>query len=254
MTYIRSEGTGNYGGLGQYHGRIQSRPSRLGAFGKYYAPAPAPDISRDLMEMRHKHEMEMMKLRMEMMAMMRNGQQVPQTIIKEIEAQSQATPAATAAQASESSEQVKALAAELEKLKREQQMAKQGGATEGTDKTKKELLAAREHQDFFMRSTNKPDANIHWKSWERLKQLIPANFNEAKYLANNPDVAAAVKSGAMPSGAYHYAMYGMGAGCQASKDPSGKGTCDQKQRSFNGYRNRRPGFLNGITSMWNQRG
>jgi len=142
------------------------------------------------------------------------------------------------------------LQSELEKLRRGQQMAREGGATIGTNKTKKELLAPGEKQVAFMRSTNKPGANVHWKSWERLKTLIPANFNEQKYLANNPDVAAAVKAGVMPSGAYHYAMYGMGPGCHVSTDPSGKGKCDPSPRSFQGYR--RPGFLAGIFSMWDQ--
>jgi hypothetical protein len=100
-----------------------------------------------------------------------------------------------------------------------------------------------------MRSSKKPGANIHWKSWERLKTFLPADFNEAKYLANNPDVAAAVKQGAMPSGAYHYVMYGMGPGCHAADDPSGKGHCDKTRRSFQGYR--RPGYLSGIFANWN---
>ena len=206
--------------------------------------------ARNLMitKTRHQQQMEMMKLRMEMMAMMRQGQQVPQVIIKQIETAAAAAPASTAAEASQVSDSVKALQAELDKLKREQEMAKEGGATQGTDKTKKELLAAREHQDFFMRSSKKPGANIHWKSWERLKTKIPADFNEQKYLANNPDVAAAVKQGAMPSGAYHYAMYGMGPGCHASLDPSGKGKCDRAKRSFQGYR--RPGYLSGVFSNW----
>jgi SAM-dependent methyltransferase len=34
-------------------------------------------------------------------------------------------------------------------------------------------------------------------------------FNEAEYLAANPDVAAAVRSGACPSGAEHYALFGV---------------------------------------------
>lgn len=257
MAYSRLSNSGNYGGLGNFHGA--RRPTRrratyggLGAFGKgFIAPPPQQnnwDQERKLMEMRHQHQMEMMKLRMELMGMMRSGQQVPQVIIKEIEAAAAAAPATTTAEASQVSDSVKALQAELDKLKREKEMAAEGGATAGTDKTKKELLAAREHQDFFMRSSKKPGANIHWKSWERLKTKIPADFNEQKYLANNPDVAAAVKQGAMPSGAYHYAMYGMGPGCHASLDPSGKGKCDRAKRSFQGYR--RPGYLSGVFSNW----
>ena len=123
-------------------------------------------------------------------------------------------------------------------------------------KAKKELLRGKTHirQEAFMRSSKKPGQNKHWKSWERLKKLVPADFNEAKYLSSNPDVAAAVKQGAMPSGAYHYAMYGMGKGCHASQDPSGRGKCDSKQRTFKGYRGRRPGYLSGIFSNWSQAG
>jgi hypothetical protein len=36
----------------------------------------------------------------------------------------------------------------------------------------------------------------------------PSGFNEADYLSANPDVAAAVRSGACPSGATHYELYG----------------------------------------------
>jgi hypothetical protein len=215
------------------------------------APMPqAPDAKargwdKEMTEMRHKHEMEMMKLRMEMMQMMRQGKDVPASVKEKVAKATSAPPGSAEAAAA-----VKRLAEELEALKRSQKMAKQGGTTTGTTKTKKELLAPGAKQEAWMRSTKKKGANKHWKSWERLKKLIPANFNEAKYLANNPDVANAVSSGAMPSGAWHYAMYGMGAGCQASQDPSGRGKCDKATRTFSGYR--RPGYLSGIFSNWNQ--
>ena len=38
---------------------------------------------------------------------------------------------------------------------------------------------------------------------------LPANFNEAAYLAANPDVAAAVRANQMASGAQHYLQYGI---------------------------------------------
>jgi SAM-dependent methyltransferase len=38
---------------------------------------------------------------------------------------------------------------------------------------------------------------------------LVSDFNEEEYLAANPDVAAAVASGACPSGAEHYAIYGI---------------------------------------------
>jgi hypothetical protein len=213
------------------------------------------DNKMELMEMRHKHQMEMMKLRMEMMSMMRQGKQVPQVIREKVIQAAQAAPATSTAAADKASADVKRLAAELEKLKRSKTMAKEGGATAGSTKTKKELLVGKSSatQQAFMRSSKKPGQNIHWKSWERLKKLIPADFNEAKYLSSNPDVAAAVKQGAMPSGAYHYAMYGMGKGCQAGKDPSGRGKCDKTPRVFKGY-NRRPGYLSGIFANWDQAG
>jgi|SRR5580692_9010610 hypothetical protein len=40
--------------------------------------------------------------------------------------------------------------------------------------------------------------------------MVPIDdFNEEQYLAANPDVAAAVRSGACPSGQEHYALYGI---------------------------------------------
>lgn len=102
----------------------------------------------------------------------------------------------------------------------------------------------------FMRSTKKVGANVPWNAWARLRTRLPANFNEAKYLANNPDVANAVRAKVMPSGAWHYVMYGMGPDCQAGLNPSGAGTCDPNARSFSGWR--RPGYLAGIFANWDQ--
>jgi len=53
----------------------------------------------------------------------------------------------------------------------------------------------------------------------------------------------------MPSGAWHYAMYGMGPGCQAGS--AKPGSCDSRPRSFQGWR-RRPGYLSGIFANWSQ--
>ncbi|RJR10251.1 hypothetical protein C4588_03555 [Candidatus Parcubacteria bacterium] len=130
---------------------------------------------------------------------------------------------------------------------------KGGTVVEGAGgQTQRELLTT-PGQTFFTRTTDKPTANLHWRDWRRLQQFLPANFNEEKYLANNPDVAEAVRKGAMPSGAYHYVMYGMGPGCHAGDDPSGKGKCDPSARSFAGWRrNKRPGYLSGIFANWNQ--
>jgi hypothetical protein len=198
------------------------------------------DQQLQLKKLRHEHEMAMMKLRLELQ---KKG--LPPAAVQQATQKSAATASAAVA-----SGDVAALKAELDALKRAQDVAKQGGAVTGTTQSVKELLAPGQRQVSFMRSSKKPGQQAHWKSWERLKQLIPADFDEAKYLLNNPDVAAAVKSGAMPSGAYHYAMYGMGAGCQAGKDPSGKGHCDTSPRSFKGWR--RPGYLAGIFANWDQ--
>jgi len=239
--YIRSfnglGGTRRHGGLG-FFGKSWGPPS----------PPPTPtgltfDQKMQLQKMQQDHEMEMMKLRLQL----QQAGASPQAV-KEVTTQAQSTAASAVA-----SGDIAALKAELDALKRAQDVAKQGGSVEGTEKSVKELLAPGAKQVAFMRSTNKPDANIPWNSWERMKALLPANFNEEKYLANNPDVAQAVKSGAMPSGAYHFVMYGMGPGCHVSSNPSGKGHCDASPRSFAGLRGgRRPGYLSGIFANWDQ--
>ena len=128
-----------------------------------------------------------------------------------------------------------------------------GEVVEGSQgQTQRELLS-QQGQTFFTRSSDAPDANLRWDDWQRLKTMLPANFNEEKYLAKNPDVAEAVRKKAMPSGAWHYVMYGM-PGCQAG-EKSGK-TCEARalagwRRGLNGYRKptRRPGYLSGY-SPW----
>jgi SAM-dependent methyltransferase len=42
----------------------------------------------------------------------------------------------------------------------------------------------------------------------RKMKSVPPNFDETSYLTANPDVAAAVKSGIVPSGAEHYVLHG----------------------------------------------
>lgn len=74
-------------------------------------------------------------------------------------------------------------------------------------KTRKELLTS-PGQRKFTRSTTKPGAGKVKTDFERLMKDVPAGFNEATYLSKNPDVAKAVKQGAMPSGLWHYVMYG----------------------------------------------
>jgi len=121
------------------------------------------------------------------------------------------------------------------------------------DQTHRELMT-QSGQTFFTRSSDAPDANLRWDDWNRLKTMLPPNFNEAKYLAKNPDVADAVRKKAMPSGAWHYVMYGMGPGCQAG-EKQGR-TCETRalegwRRGLNGYNKpmRRPGYLAGY-SPW----
>jgi SAM-dependent methyltransferase len=50
---------------------------------------------------------------------------------------------------------------------------------------------------------------IYLSSHGYIRMLPPSDFNEEEYLAANPDVAAAVRTGACPSGAEHYALYGI---------------------------------------------
>lgn len=84
-----------------------------------------------------------------------------------------------------------------------------GEVVEGAGgRTEREVLST-PGQSFFTRTTDPVDANLRWDDWNRLKGLLPANFNEEKYLARHPDIAKAVQTGAMPSGAWHYVMYGM---------------------------------------------
>lgn len=129
-----------------------------------------------------------------------------------------------------------------------------GEVVEGAGgQTQRELLS-QQGQTFFTRSSDAPDANLRWDDWQRLKAMLPANFNEAKYLAKNPDVADAVRKKAMPSGAWHYVMYGM-PGCQSGAK-TGQ-SCETRalegwrRRGLGGYRKpmRRPGYLSGY-SPW----
>ena len=231
--------------LNDYTPQLNGYTSRLGGFfGKgWHQPPPSKpagltfEQKMKMQQMQHQHEMEMLKLRLQL----QQSGASPQTV-REVTKETQ-TKAATAA----ASGDVAALKKELDALKRAQEVAKQGGSVKGTEKSVKELLAPGAKQVAFMRSTNKVGRNIAWNSWERMKAFLPADFNEQKYLANNPDVAKAVKAGIMPSGAYHYVMYGMGPGCHAGKNK--KGTCDAKARSFSGYR---PGYLSGIFANWDQ--
>jgi len=127
-----------------------------------------------------------------------------------------------------------------------------GSIVQGTPgQTQRELLAT-PTQTTFTRTTDVVDVNIPWNDWRRLKEMLPVDFNEAKYIQNNPDIAKAVSAGVMPSGAWHYVMYGM-PGCQANQKEGAK--CEA--RSFAGWRRglgnhrtgRRPGYLAGY-SMW----
>jgi len=123
----------------------------------------------------------------------------------------------------------------------------QGGAVvEGSGgQTQRELLTT-PGQDFFTRTTDHAE-NIRWDDWRRLKELLPANFDEAKYLTKHPDVANAVNKKVMPSGAWHYVMYGM-PNCQAK---ASKGTpCENRDLAgwlgLAGLKKlRRPGYLSG---------
>lgn len=130
-----------------------------------------------------------------------------------------------------------------------------GEVVQGTGgQTQREVLST-PGQSFFTRTTDTRGSNLRWDDWERLKALLPANFDEQKYLAKNPDVAEAVRIGAMPSGAWHYVMYGM-PGCQYGAKNGSK--CEtralegwRRRGGLNGYRKpmRRPGYLAGYR-LW----
>jgi len=98
-------------------------------------------------------------------------------------------------------------------------------------RTRKELLTS-PGQVKFTRSSVKPGAGKVATHFEKLMKDVPADFDESKYLANNPDVAKAVKQGAMPSGLWHYVRYGKKEG-----------------RSFSGWFGEFGGFLGGNTLL-----
>jgi len=128
----------------------------------------------------------------------------------------------------------------------EGQGTKGGAIVEGAGgKTERELLTT-PGQDAFMRSTDAVDANLGPTDWRRLGPA-PAGYNEAAYLARHPDVADAVRQKAMPSGLWHYLMYGKN---------EGRALAGWGRRGFAGVNRtrrgvRRPGFLSGIFSNWN---
>lgn len=106
------------------------------------------------------------------------------------------------------------------------QIQAQGGIVGGSNMTVQQALTS-PGQYFFTRSSDQPGSNRHPDFYSDLGPP-PPNWNEQKYLANNPDVATAVKAGAMPSGLWHYLKYGK-----------------NENRSFSGWRmpTRRPGYL-----------
>lgn len=111
------------------------------------------------------------------------------------------------------------------------QIQAQGGIVGGSNMTVQQALTS-PGQYSFTRSTDTPGANRQPGFFSDLG-APPPGWNEQKYLANNPDVAAAVKAGAMPSGLWHYLNYGKA-----------------ENRSFSGFggwrRPQRPGYLRKI--------
>ena len=227
----------------------------FGAFGKggFRPVQPAPgasswDREKELLEMKQKHEMEMMRLRMEMAQMQRAGVAIPYGIqVAATNAEKTAGTATSAAQTQAPAE-IAQLKAEIDKLKRQEQVAASGGAVVGTNKSVEELLVGKDVDSSgqkFVRSTAK--AGLKWDDWRKLKVRLPADFDEQKYLEKNPDVAAGVKRGQFPSGAWHYVMYGSPNCAYGERH---QGHCDKKAREFKGWR--RPGYLAGIFSNWSQ--
>jgi hypothetical protein len=219
----------------------------MGNFGKgmMVAPPPSPGKSdwqreRELMEMKHKHEMEMMKLRLEMQQLQRKGTVVPSEI---------KTVVAKGGDASAS--EIKNLKEELEKLKRKEYVAKQGGEVKGSKgASMKELLVGKKHAaggaGYFTRESKQSGLDTGTFRFKDMQSRIPADFDEAKYLAKHPDVAKAVKSGKFPSGAFHYAVYGSP---DCLRKQEGR-KCDN--RALAGWR-QRPGNLAGIFANWDWR-
>lgn len=136
----------------------------------------------------------------------------------------------------------------VKQQERAEQVASQGGEVTGSGgKSIKELLAPSPTQTYFTRSTDDPNANLHYDDWRRLQADVPADFDEAKYLAKHPDVAEAVRNKVMPSGLYHYVKYGKGEGRPLAGWLAGLAGLRSKQR-------RRPGYLSGISAPWNRKG
>ena len=238
----------------------------LAGFGKgYYSPhksvAPAPtaqqgtwEFQKQMMEMKHKHEMEMMKLRLEMAQMQRSGVAIPATMqratVQTAAAVKTVSAGTTASGAAAVAADVASLKKQLEALKRKEQVAKSGGEVKGSGgKSVEEALIGKDSSAVgqkFMRSTAKK--GLKWDDWRKLQTRLPSDFNEQKYLAKNPDIAAAVARGQFPSGAYHYVMHGS-PNCAWGEKHGGR--CDKKTRAFKGWQ-RRPGYLSGIFANWSQ--
>jgi len=221
------------------------------------APQGSWEHQKQMMEMKHKHEMEMMKMRLEMAQLQRAGVPVPaamkRAVAKTTSAVKTVSSGTSTAKASAVTADVAKLKAEIEKLKRKGVVAKHGGAVRGSGgKSVQEALTGgaqdTDAHQRWMRST--ATKGMAWDDWRKLKTRLPADFDEARYLSKWPDIAAAVKRGQFPSGAWHYVMHGS-PNC-AYGDRHGRGGCDNKGkgRSFKGWR--RPGYLSGIFANWNQ--
>jgi hypothetical protein len=252
---------------------MRYRFNGLSGFGKgYMSPPPGPPAGapptapqgswqhqKQLMEMKHKHEMEMMKMKLELARMQRAGVAVPATLKRDTAQASAAVKAVGAGTSTGAAtvlaSDVAALKTQIETLKRKEQVAASGGAVVGAKgKSVEELLVGKDtsssHQRFTPSTAKK---GLKWNDWRKLKTRLPANFNEAKYLANNPGVAAGVKRGQFPSGAWHYVMYGA-PNCAYGEKHGGH--CSKKfANTFLGLggAHRRPGYLSGIFANWSQR-
>jgi hypothetical protein len=223
-------------------------------------PTAAPgswEHQKQLMEMKHKHEMEMMRMKLQLAQMQRAGVAVPATLMRDTAQASSAVGAVTAGTSTGAAialaSDVAALKTQIETLKRKEQVAASGGGVTGArGKSVEELLVGKDssatHQKFTRTTAKK---GLKWNDWRKLKTRLPANFNEEKYLLNNPGVAAGVKKGQFPSGAWHYVMYGA-PNCAYGEKHGGH--CSAKfANTFLGWGVRRPGYLSGIFANWSQR-
>jgi len=205
------------------------------AFDKGKRRGKGPGWAREKLLLEQAHAKEMMKMKLEMARMQRQGAS-PAAAAAAVSAKHPNIPKALKPTPTDAVKAVsdKNIVAVVKAAERKEKLAKEGGAVSGGGgKTTRELLTGGGPQHKFMRSTDKVGANLHRDDWRKMG-AAPPGYDEAKYLARHGDIASAVRAKVMPSGLWHYLKYGKKEG-----------------RALAGYR--RPGFLAGIFANWDQR-